>query len=252
MVKAKKHLGQHFLTDKNIARKIVNSLNPNTKALLEVGPGTGILTKIILEKNITPFFAIELDSESVEYLKTGILKEEQIIQADFLKYDLNVLFGNKPFSITGNFPYNISGRILFKVLEYREQLEEVVGMFQKEVVQRITAKSGTKQYGILSVLLQTYFEAEHLFNVSPGVFLPPPKVQSAVLRLRRKDHLPDIPFQQLKTLVKAAFNQRRKTLRNALKPFRFHPSERLVSLMNMRAEQLSCEDFIFLAGQILS
>ncbi|PIY03029.1 MAG: ribosomal RNA small subunit methyltransferase A, partial [Bacteroidetes bacterium CG_4_10_14_3_um_filter_31_20] len=185
-VRPKKSLGQHFLTDTNIARKIVNSLTTCSN-VLEIGPGKGVLTKIIIEKNIENFKVIEIDSESVEYLKSNInLKPEQIIFADFLKTDIKSIFENK-FSIIGNFPYNIGSQIFFKVLQNHEQVVEVVCMLQKEVAQRIATKSGSKVYGILSVLLQTFYNIEYLFTVNEKVFNPPPKVKSAVIRLTRNN-----------------------------------------------------------------
>ncbi len=250
-VKPKKHLGQHFLVDKNIARKIVETLSAPSKGLLEVGPGTGVLSNIILEKKIPNYFVIEIDKESVDYLSQHTLPKEQIIFGDFLQYNLHLLFEDKPFSIIGNFPYNISGPILFRVLDFREQVEEVVGMFQKEVVERIVSKPGSKQYGILSVLLQTYYKTNMCFTVNNTVFVPPPKVQSAVLQLIKKDNTPDIPYPLFKNLVKTAFGQRRKTLRNALKKFHFKESDQLQQMLSLRAEKLSYEDFIWLMGEII-
>jgi len=250
-VQAKKHLGQHFLADPNIARKIVNALSENSLQVLEVGPGTGILTRMLIEKKFTNFQAIDLDQESIDFLKNELPEqEESFLYADFLKYDLKSLFGDDNFSIIGNFPYNISGPILFKVLDYRVQVDEVVGMFQKEVVERIVSAPGSKQYGILSVLLQAYYDVEMLFTVSNKVFVPPPKVQSAVLRLRRKENIPEVAFSVFKDLVKTAFNQRRKTLRNALKKFDFHTIEEIEEMLQLRAERLGFEDFVVLVNHI--
>ena len=217
-VRPKKSLGQHFLTDTNIARKIVNSLTTCSN-VLEIGPGKGVLTKIIIEKNIENFKVIEIDSESVEYLKSNInLKPEQIIFADFLKTDIKSIFENK-FSIIGNFPYNIGSQIFFKVLQNHEQVVEVVCMLQKEVAQRIATKSGSKVYGILSVLLQTFYNIEYLFTVNEKVFNPPPKVKSAVIRLTRNNRQKlECDENLFFNVVKTSFNQRRKTLSNSLKP----------------------------------
>jgi 16S rRNA (adenine1518-N6/adenine1519-N6)-dimethyltransferase len=252
-VQAKKHLGQHFLVDLNIAHKIVDALSGTTHPVLEVGPGTGILTHLLLKRNFSHFVAIDLDIESIEFLKNQFpAHQENFLYADFLKYDLKKLFGEEDFNIIGNFPYNISGPILFKVLDYCDHIEEVVGMFQKEVVERIVSVPGNKQYGILSVLLQAYFEVEMLFTVSNKVFVPPPKVQSAVLRLRRKKKAPEVDFPLFKDVVKTAFNQRRKTLKNALKKFNFPNTIDVNNMMLLRAERLSFEDFIFLSNSIIS
>jgi len=245
MVQPKKRLGQHFLKDSNIALEIVNSLSDKTNNLLEIGPGTGILTKHLLDSNIPNFYLIALDSESVSYLI-----ESGIIHADILKYDLSSLFEGQ-FSIIGNFPYNISSQILFKVLEIRDEVNEVVGMFQKEVAERIAEPPGSKKYGILSVFLQAFFDIEYLFTVNEDVFYPPPKVKSAVIRLRRNDrkHL-DCKESLFFSLVKTAFNQRRKTLRNALKSFQFEREEKLILLLTKRAEQLGVSEFEYLCQNI--
>ncbi len=244
-VRAKKHLGQHFLADRNIARKIVDALSGDFQNVLEVGPGTGILTEFLLAKNIENYFGIDLDKESVDFLQEEYSGyKSRFIYADFLKFDLQKLYKEEDFCVIGNFPYNISGPILFRILDYREQIPEAVGMFQKEVVERIISPPGTKQYGILSVLLQTYYETEMLFRVSNKVFVPPPKVQSAVLRLRRKESPDDISFPLLKDIVKTAFQQRRKTLRNALKKFPINTSDEIARFLSLRAEQLSSQDFL--------
>lgn len=250
MVKPKKHLGQHFLKDENIAQKIVGSLSSETENVIEVGPGTGVLTKFLIEKTEN-LYLVEIDRESIPVLKNQFPSlANRIIQADFLKYDIKELF-NGPFSIIGNFPYNISTQILFKALDYRNEVREVVGMFQKEVAERIASPPGSKKYGILSVLLQIYFDIEYLFTVDENVFYPPPKVKSAVIRLRRNDVThPGCDEKLLVSLVKVAFNQRRKMLRNPLKIFKFVDNEDVASLMTKRAEQLSKEDFIFLVNSI--
>jgi len=220
-VKPKKHLGQHFLKDENIAKKIADTLTLNNyDTLIEIGPGMGVLTKYLLEKDITTY-VVEIDTESVDYLKANYLKlSTRIIEADFLKYDLYPVFKDKQLAITGNFPYNISTQIVFKALENRQQIPEFTGMFQKEVAQRICQKEGSKAYGILSVLTQAFYDAEYLFTVPPTVFNPPPKVDSGVLRLIRKENY-TLPCSEklFFRVVKTAFQQRRKTLRNSLKTF---------------------------------
>lgn len=249
MVKPKKHLGQHFLTDNNVAEKIVKQLSSDTKNLIEIGPGTGVLTKIILEQNIPNFYVIDIDRESIEYLNQNFTElENKIISADFLKYNLADIFSDE-FSIIGNFPYNISSQILFRVLDYRHQVNEVIGMFQKEVAERVASPPGNKTYGILSVLIQAFYDIEYLFSVSENVFFPPPKVKSAVIRLKRNEVTnlgcdEKLFFQ----VVKLGFNQRRKTLRNSLKSFEFE--DRSIEMLSKRAEQLSVEDFVELTNCI--
>lgn len=219
LVKAKKHLGQHFLTDKNIAEKIVNSLHSTDKydQVLEVGPGMGVLSDFLLRKTELEIFMIDIDIESFQYLNKKYPNlGERLINADFLQLNFKEIFPRK-LALIGNFPYNISSQILFKVLENRDQVVEVVGMFQKEVAQRCAEKPGTKEYGILSVFLQAYYKVDYLFSVKPGVFNPPPKVNSAVIRLTRNEVLKlDCDEKLFWQVVKAGFNQRRKTLRNAL------------------------------------
>ncbi len=251
MVSPKKHLGQHFLKDDNIAKKIVDSLLPGTDNVLEIGAGTGILTKHIIEKQFTNFFIIEIDGESIEYLNTNFIElNGKVFHADFLKYNLETLFpGN--FSIIGNFPYNISSQILFKVLEYRNSVTEVVGMFQKEVAERIASPPGSKKYGILSVLVKAFYDIEYLFTVNESVFYPPPKVKSAVIRLKRNSKTQlDCNEKIFFAMVKAGFNQRRKTLRNSLKGFIINRDEKVDLLLQKRAERLTVEDFEFLAGRV--
>lgn len=250
MVRPKKHLGQHFLNDENIARKIAATLPENTHDVLEIGPGTGILSKYLLANNFRNYMAIEVDMESIEYLNRHFPEmKEKIIFGDFLKYDLASVF-HEEFSIIGNFPYNISSQILFKVLEYKNQIPFLVGMFQKEVAERIASPPGSKKYGILSVLVQAYYHIEYLFTVSEHVFSPPPKVKSAVIRLQRNnvDKL-DCDEKRFVMLVKTAFNQRRKTIRNALKKYTFSPEAQF--LLGQRAEQLSVEEFVFLVNQLV-
>jgi 16S rRNA (adenine1518-N6/adenine1519-N6)-dimethyltransferase len=246
-VRPKKYLGQHFLVDENIARKIVGSLSSQNSQVLEVGPGKGVLTKYLL-----PLFpslkVIEIDPESVRFLEENYpLITERIIHDDFLKKNLSELFTG-PFSVIGNFPYNISSQILFHLIGHRDQVTEVVGMFQKEVAERISAPPGSKRYGILSVLTGAFYDIEYLFTVSETVFFPHPRVKSAVIRMTRNQtgHLEcDEAF--FFKVVKTAFNQRRKTLRNALKSL----SNATVSsdpLFSLRAEQLSIQDFIRLTN----
>ncbi|RAR48007.1 16S rRNA (adenine(1518)-N(6)/adenine(1519)-N(6))-dimethyltransferase RsmA [Flavobacterium lacus] len=251
-VKAKKHLGQHFLNDENIAQKIADSLSlDGYQNILEIGPGMGVLTKYLLEKPITTY-VIEIDTESVTYLQNHYPKlDGKIISKDFLKYNLSEVLGTEPFAIIGNFPYNISTQIVFKTLELRNQIPEFSGMFQKEVAERICEKKGTKAYGILSVLTQAFYEAEYLFTVSEHVFIPPPKVKSGVLRLKRKEnyHLP-CDEKLFFTVVKTAFNQRRKTLRNSLKTYQLSDNLKEDSIFDLRPEQLSVEQFIDLTQKI--
>lgn len=251
-VKAKKHLGQHFLNDENIARKIADTLSlQGYNKVLEIGPGMGVLTKYLLDKPIDTY-VIEIDTESVEYLKSHYLKlSNKIISKDFLKYDLKEVFGNEPFAIIGNFPYNISSQIVFRALDFREQVVEFSGMFQKEVAERICEKKGSKTYGILSVLAQAFYDAEYLFTVSENVFTPPPKVKSGVLKLTRKEnyHLP-CDEKLFFNVVKTAFNQRRKTLRNSLKPIGIPEDKKEDKIFDLRPEQLSVEDFIEITTMI--
>lgn len=247
-VSPKKHLGQHFLKDENIAEKIGNTLTLSGYAhVLEIGPGMGVLTKYLISKEIE-VIAMDLDSESVEYLKNHFLQSNlKIIEADFLRYDLSLLFDEEQFAITGNFPYNISTQIVFKMLEWRHRIPEFTGMFQKEVAKRICEKEGSKTYGILSVLTQAFYDAEYLFTVPPSVFIPPPKVDSGVIRLKRKenDTLP-CDEKMFFSVVKTAFQQRRKTLRNSLKSFNLSDKLKEDSIFDLRPEQLSVRQFIAL------
>ncbi len=251
-VKAKKHLGQHFLTDENIANKIADTLSfIGYDTVLEIGPGMGVLTKYLLEKP-TSTYVIEIDSESVEYLNEHYPKLiGKIISKDFLKYNINEVFQQKPFAIIGNFPYNISSQIVFKCLEMRAQVPEFSGMFQKEVAERICEKKGSKVYGILSVLVQAFYEATYLFTVNENVFNPPPKVKSGVLLLKRKEnfHLP-CDEKLFFTVVKTGFQQRRKTLRNSLKSIGLSDILKEDSIFDLRPEQLSVEQFVELTQKI--
>ncbi|AMQ01458.1 16S rRNA methyltransferase [Pedobacter cryoconitis] len=249
LVRAKKHLGQHFLTDKKIAAKIVDGLvhTDQYSQVLEVGPGMGILSDILLERKDLETFMIDIDVESYHFLNDKYPQMgERLINGDFLKMDLKKVFSGK-YAIIGNFPYNISSQILFKVLEHRENVVEMVGMFQKEVAERCASKSGTKDYGILSVLIQAYYNIDYLFSVKPGTFNPPPKVNSGVIRLSRNERVTlDCDEKLFWIVVKAGFNQRRKTLRNALSGVL--PKVKMDDniYFEKRAEQLSVEDFITL------
>ncbi len=260
-IKAKKHLGQHFLKDEKIAQQIGETLSfKGYDNVIEIGPGTGVLTKYLLTQDIN-LVAMDLDKESIVYLNHNFpLEHAKIIQknsrftvleADFLKYDLKQHYGDKQFAITGNFPYNISTQIVFKMLQFKDQVPEFSGMFQKEVAQRICEKEGNKTYGILSVLVQAFYEAEYLFTVPPEVFDPPPKVQSGVLRLTRKDDFKlKCDEKLLFRVVKLAFNQRRKTLRNSLKSFDLSDNLKEDSIFDRRPEQMAVNDFISLTKRI--
>lgn len=251
-VRAKKHLGQHFLRDENIAKKIADTLSLDSYSnVLEIGPGMGVLTKYLLQKPFTTY-VVEIDTESVAYLKAHYLNlSDRIIEQDFLKYDLTSVFNTTPFAIIGNFPYNISSQIIFKTLDMRDQIPEFSGMFQKEVAQRICAKEGSKTYGILSVLTQAFYDAEYLFTVPPTVFNPPPKVDSGVLRLQRKEQF-KLPCDETLffKVVKTAFQQRRKTLRNSLKTFNLSDNLKANVIFGQRPEQLSVPAFIELTTLI--
>lgn len=251
-VKAKKHLGQNFLTDTNIAKKIADTLSlKGYDKILEIGPGMGVLTQFLLLKE-TEVFVIEIDKESVIYLENHYPKlQEHIIAEDFLKFDICHYFNHTPFAIIGNFPYNISTQIVFRMLEMRAFIPEFSGMFQKEVAERICEPPGNKTYGILSVLVQAFYNTEYLFTVSENVFSPPPKVKSGVLHLKRKEnyHL-DCDEKLFFTVVKTAFNQRRKTLRNSLKSFNINEEVKQDTIFNKRPEQLSVEEFIRIVNMV--
>ncbi len=251
-VRAKKHLGQHFLKDELIAQKIADSLTEKDyKNVLEIGPGMGVLTKYLLKKKFTTH-VIEIDTESVEYLQAHYLNlANRIISKDFLKINLEDYFGKEQVAIIGNFPYNISTQIVFKTLENKHQIPEFSGMFQKEVAERIAEKAGSKKYGILSVLAQAFYKVEYLFTVPPTVFDPPPKVDSGVIRLIRKENY-TLPVDEklFFKVVKTAFQQRRKTLRNSLKTLNLSDSLREDTIFAKRPEQLSVEEFISLTSKI--
>lgn len=242
-VRAKKYLGQHFLKDENIARQIAESLTGQTPRVLEIGPGMGVLTKYLHADPALDFHAIEIDSESVAYLHDHY-PSLNVIEGDFLALDLATLF-SEPFAVIGNFPYNISSQILFKVYDNRNRIPEVVGMFQKEVAERVAARPGSKTYGILSVLLSAFYDIEYLFTVHEHVFNPPPKVKSAVIRLRRNSVASLGCDEQLFTrVVKTGFNQRRKTLRNALRQLALPLDGIPDALLASRAEQLTVAQFV--------
>ena len=249
-VRPKKYLGQHFLVDQNIAGKIVGSLDPESTDILEIGPGTGVLTKFLLQKPEVNLTLIEVDGESVGYLIENYPNiREKIFHEDFLKFNIEGYLPQK-FSIIGNFPYNISSQIFFRVLELKDRVTEVVGMIQKEVAERISSPPGRKSYGILSVLIQAFYNIEYLFTVNEHVFVPPPKVKSAVIRLTR-NQIERLECNQelFIKIVKSAFNQRRKMLRNSLKNICLNLP---LQYAEKRPEQLSVQDFIQLTGLIES
>ena len=260
-VKAKKHLGQHFLTDENIAKKIADALvGENYSNVLEIGPGMGVLTKYLLQKK-PKVTVLELDRESVAYLhktfpieniKLNTSSEHfKIIEGDFLKQDIATLFNQEQVAIIGNFPYNISTQIVFKAIENRQFVPEFAGMFQKEVAQRIAEKKGSKVYGILSVLTQAFYDVEYLFTVPPTGFNPPPKVDSGVIRFTRKENY-TLPVDEklFFRVVKTAFNQRRKMLRGSLKSFNLSDTLKEDPIFAKRPEQLSVQEFINLTAKI--
>ncbi|GGF27088.1 16S rRNA (adenine(1518)-N(6)/adenine(1519)-N(6))-dimethyltransferase RsmA [Flavobacterium limi] len=251
-VKAKKHLGQHFLKDESIAKAIADTLSlKGYDEVLEIGPGMGVLTKYLLDKEVTTR-VIEIDTESVAYLDANYPKlKDKIISEDFLKYNINQVYENKQFAIIGNFPYNISSQIVFRTLEFRDQIPEFSGMFQKEVAERICEKKGSKTYGILSVLAQAFYDTEYLFTVDENVFIPPPKVKSGVMKMTRKEDY-SLPCGEklFFTVVKTAFQQRRKTLRNSLKTLNLSDNLREDTIFDLRPEQLSVDEFIVLTQKI--
>ena len=253
-VKPKKSLGQHFLTDKNIASKRVTSLSyTGYSNLLEIGPGTGILTNELIKKKIN-LKVIEIDDESVEYLRNNLISiRDNIINQDFLKINLFDLFDGDSYAVIGNFPYNISSQIVFRIIESRDYVPEFCGMFQKEVAERICEDYGSKKYGILSVFSKAFYSTEYLFTVPPNVFYPKPKVDSAVVRFTRKKKFKldcnEISFFKI---VKTAFNHRRKTLRNSLKVFNLSDNLREDSIFDLRPEQLSIDNFVKLTNMINS
>jgi len=252
-VRAKKALGQHFLRDLSVAQQIAESLVflSNRMPVLEVGPGMGVLTQFLLQNPRVQLTAVELDRESVDYLKVNF-PQLHLIQGDFLRLDLNLLFPEGEFCVIGNYPYNISSQIFFKVLEYKDRIPCCSGMIQKEVAERLAAKPGNKQYGILSVLMQAWYDIEYLFTVHEHVFDPPPKVKSAVVRFtRNKRRRLECDEQLFKQVVKTAFNQRRKQMRNSLMPLLGKGNPILEQdVFKLRPEQLSVEQFIALTNLI--
>lgn len=249
IVKAKKSLGQHFLKDQNIARKITDSLLPVTRDVLEIGPGMGVLTRLLFANGQFSVRAIDIDQESVDYLHAELPDfQNRIFYGDFLKTELSAFY-TTPFSVIGNLPYNISSQIFFRIIEHRQLIPQVVCMVQKEVAERVSAPYGNKTYGILSVFLQAFYDIEYLFTVSEKVFEPPPKVKSAVIRLLRnsRENL-DCEEKLFFQVVKTGFNQRRKTLRNSLRSI--CPEGFESDYLNLRPEQLSVDDFILLCQQI--
>jgi 16S rRNA (adenine1518-N6/adenine1519-N6)-dimethyltransferase len=251
-VRAKKNLGQHFLNDKNIAKRIVDSLKADgISKVLEIGPGMGVLTQFLMQNAAYETSVVEIDRESVDYLEEHYPDlNERIISGDFLRLKLDHYF-QEQFAVIGNFPYNISSQIFFKILEYRNQVPEVVGMLQKEVAERLAEPPGSKTYGILSVLLQAYYNIEYLFTVHENVFTPPPKVKSGVIRLTRNErmHL-DCDEKLFTSIVKMAFNQRRKTMRNSLKSLITTQELKANSIFDKRPEQLGVAEFELLARMI--
>ena len=249
-VRPKKSLGQHFLTDQNIAKQIVEQLSPDVESIIEVGAGTGVLTQYLVQEVLDKFHVIEIDKESIAYLEKHFpMLGERLIEGDFLRADLSQ-FGQQNMAIIGNFPYNISSQIFFQVLKYKEQVVEVVGMVQKEMAERMAAKEGSKTYGILSVLMQAWYDIEYLFTVHENVFNPPPKVKSAVIKMRR-NAVTDLGCDEklFVSIVKQAFNQRRKTMRNSLRPL-ISPDIIENEVFNKRPEQLSVQEFIDLTNLI--
>ncbi|MBL4704269.1 MAG: 16S rRNA (adenine(1518)-N(6)/adenine(1519)-N(6))-dimethyltransferase RsmA [Flavobacteriales bacterium] len=244
-VRAKKHLGQHFLKDESVSIRLEEaiSLHMGYKKVLEIGPGTGALTKFLLEAGRYDVQAVEVDYDSIAFLKEEY-PDLQVYELDFLKADLVELMGTEPFAVVGDFPYNISSQILFKVIDFKDQVPEVVGMFQKEVGERIAEKPGTKKYGVISVLLQAYYDIEYLFTVHEQAFDPPPRVKSGVIRLRRNNVSKlDCDEKLFKRVVKQAFNQRRKTMRNSLRSM-MNPEQLKSDVFNLRPEQLSVDEFV--------
>ena len=254
-IRAKKNLGQHFLNDENIAKKIVDSLLQvnNGTTVVEIGPGTGVLTKYLVPELKNNFFALDIDRDSVPYLKQHYPEiANNVLLEDFLEFDIKKIIAGK-FNVIGNFPYNISSQILFKVLDHRHDVDCVVGMFQKEVALRLAEKPGSKVYGIISVLLQTYYDIEYLFTVNENVFTPPPKVKSAVIRLTRNKRTALSCNEELFTkVVKTTFNQRRKQIRNSIRPILHIDDSELTPLFQKRPEQLSVEQFIELTDFVES
>ena len=249
-VRPKKSLGQHFLTDQSIAQRIVEQLSPDLESVIEVGAGTGVLTQYMVNDIMDKFYVIEIDTESIDYLKSHFpMLGDHLVHGDFLRADLNQ-YGQQNMGIIGNFPYNISSQIFFQVLKHNDLVVEVVGMVQKEMAERMAAKEGSKTYGILSVLMQAWYDIDYLFTVHENVFNPPPKVKSAVIKMRR-NATTDLGCDEklFVTIVKQAFNQRRKTMRNSLRSL-LRPEIIENEVFNKRPEQLSVKEFIDLTNLI--
>lgn len=247
-VRAKKNLGQHFLVDLSIARRIVDALSIDNGNVVEIGPGMGVLTQYLIQRKEQNLKLIEIDGESVEYLKKNFAdcNDDMLLQADFLHLELDKLFNNNSFKVIGNFPYNISSQIFFKILEYKDLVPEIVCMLQREVAQRLASPPGNKDYGILSVFLQAYYDIEYLFTVNENVFNPPPKVKSGVIRLTRNNVAAlDCDEKLFRLVVKSTFNQRRKTLWNSIRTIPFnHELIKDHPYMKLRPEQLSVAQFV--------
>ncbi len=252
-VRAKKHLGQHFLKDEKVSQRIADQYGAHNgcKKAIEIGPGTGALTKYLLNDKQTEWWLLDVDEESIAYLRERFPElGDHIVHGDFLRMDPTKLVGEQPFAVVGNFPYNISSQILFRCIDFKDQIPEIMGMFQKEVAERVAEKPGSKKYGILSVLLQAYYDIQYCFTVDEHVFDPPPKVKSGVIRCTRNDRT-SLPCDEklFKTIVKMSFNQRRKTIRNSIKallPASYPDNE----VLQLRPERLSVEDFIALTQWI--
>lgn len=249
-VRPKKHLGQHFLRDESIAQRISDSLtgHGHYKTVLEIGPGTGVLSKYLMGNDNFQWWGMDIDVESIDFLKKSFTEfDSRILENDFLKINMEELFGHQKIAVIGNFPYNISSQILFKILENRQQVTEMVGMFQKEVARRVVAGPGGKVNGILSVLCQAFYDVEYLFQVNENVFSPPPKVKSAVIRFKRNNNERlECDEKAFFRVVKMAFNQRRKTLRNALKQLQIDWENVPGDLAGKRAEELGVNEFVVL------
>lgn len=253
-VRAKKHLGQHFLTDKGICKRIADQYKSShgCKKVLEIGPGMGALTEFLLKMDLD-VWAMEIDYDSVPYIQEHFPEMKgKVIEQDFLKADLLDLMGDEPFAVVGNFPYNISSQILFRCLEYRNNIPEIMGMFQKEVAERIAEPPGSKRYGILSVLMQAYYDIEYCFTVNEGAFNPPPKVKSGVIRCVRNER-ESLPCDEklFKQVIKMSFNQRRKTIRNSIKPL-INGKGLEHELLSLRPETLSVDQFVELTNLVSS